>query len=95
MKSDSNDIKQLIGQLVELVCRVANQKSESGLEESCQKIWVPVLVNGSREKNSAVKAASEYALITMLRLRKSEEGYKVQYMNLLSCYLVLDFAPWH
>lgn len=77
MKSDSNDIKQLVGQAVELVCKVANQLSDEGLEESCCKVWLPILLNGSKEKNSAVKANSEYALITMLQLRKTEKIYNV------------------
>jgi len=71
MKSDSNDVKQLTSQVIELVARLGP------LEDSIAKIWLPVLVNGSKEKNSAVKANSEYALITLLRLREDDSLYKV------------------
>ena len=77
MKSDSNDVKQLIGNVVELVSRVANQTSSDGIDESTAKVWIPTLILGTKEKNSAVKAFSEYALITLLQLRRSDEVYKV------------------
>ena len=77
MKSDSNDVKQLIGNVVELVSRVANQSSSDGIDESTAKVWIPTLILGTKEKNSAVKAFSEYALITLLQLRRSDEVYKV------------------
>jgi len=76
MKSDSNDVKQLIGNVVELVSRVANQSSAEGIDESTGKVWIPTLIVGTKEKNSAVKAFSEYALITLLQLRRSDEVYK-------------------
>ncbi|XP_067931600.1 stalled ribosome sensor GCN1-like [Watersipora subatra] len=74
MKSDSNDVKQLVGYAIELVSRVANHAC-GGLDESDMKVWIPVLITGAKEKNSAVKAASEYALITLLQLRQSEATY--------------------
>ena len=77
MKSDSNDVKQLVGQVIELVSRVANQCSDSGLEEASVKLWVPALINGTKEKNTTVRSYSESALIMMLQLRKSEDLAKV------------------
>lgn len=76
MKSDSNDIKQLVSYVVELVSRVANQGG-AGMDESSAKVWIPALLSGTKEKNSTVKAASEYALITLLQLRQSDAAYKV------------------
>lgn len=77
MKSDSNDVKQLVGSVIELVSRVANNSGSDGLEESNAKVWIPVLISGAKEKNSTVKSASEYALITLLQLRKSDAIYRV------------------
>ena len=65
--------------MVDAVSRVANE-SGGCIEESDAKVWIPILINGAKEKNSAVKAASEYALITLLKLRQTDDVYKV-YMS--------------
>lgn len=37
------------------------------------KCLVPLLVNGTKEKNTMVKAYSEHALVSVLRLREAED----------------------
>lgn len=41
------------------------------------KILVPALVMGTKEKNSMVKSSSEYAIISVLKLREGDALLKV------------------
>jgi hypothetical protein len=45
------------------------------------KTLVPLLVNGTKEKNTMVRANSEHALITFLKIRINDEVVQ----NCLSC----------
>jgi hypothetical protein len=39
-------------------------------------------VNGTKEKNSYVKANSEFALVSVLRLRQGDETQQVSHLSL-------------
>lgn len=53
-----------------------------------------MLVNGTKEKNSYVKADSEIALVSVLRLRHGEEMLQVSmsfYLNLPQIFLLVIY----
>ena len=82
LKHDSNDVKQMIGQLIAYITR---DKSTT-LDVSVCKIMVPALVMGTKEKNTLVKTNAELALIYLLQLRKGESRFKVVFFTLrLQC----------
>jgi len=64
-------VKQLIGQIVVYICG----KSAQPLDIKLVKLLVPVLVMGTKEKNTVVKTNSELALIALLRLRGADSSY--------------------
>ena len=76
LKHDSNDVKQMIGQLIAYITR---DKSTT-LDVSVCKIMVPALVMGTKEKNTLVKTNAELALIYLLQLRKGESRFKVGFL---------------
>jgi hypothetical protein len=74
MKNESNDIKQCVSRVMNYV---AGQYYDSILPKPLVKAWVPMLVNGCKEKNTMVKSNSEYALIRVLRMKEGDEGQQV------------------
>ena len=74
MKHESNDIKQLIGQLVSYV----TSSMDKPLSPSISKIFIPPLVMGTKERNTLVKSNSEYGLISLLHLRDGDAYLKVK-----------------
>ena len=40
------------------------------------RVLLPMLVNGTKEKNSAVKSSSETALVAVMAMRHGAEGQK-------------------
>lgn len=85
----SNEVKQLVAQTVQWLSRSSGAASEEGgggsLVPPAQllRALVPQLVNGTKEKNTMVRANSEYALVALLRLRTSTQGLE-------DCLAVLD-----
>lgn len=73
MKHDSNEVKQLSAQLVNFIASMPTP-----LRAAQAKLFVPMLVNGSKEKNTTVRAGSEFALVSALSLRKGEDIYQVR-----------------
>ena len=73
MKHESNDVKQLIGQLVSHF----TSSIDKPLDPSVAKLLIPSLVMGTKERNTLVKSNSEFALISLLQLRKDESYLKV------------------
>lgn len=43
------------------------------------KVIVPMLVNGTKEKNSFVKANCEFSLIAVLKLREDDAVHQVNF----------------
>ncbi|KAK2193463.1 hypothetical protein NP493_12g03034 [Ridgeia piscesae] len=68
MKHDSNDMKQLGAQVVSYIA----QSVPRPLDIAIIRSFVPMLVNGTKEKNTIVKTSSESALVTLLRLRTDD-----------------------
>lgn len=74
MNNNSNDVKQLLARVcIHLARNISPEKMSSEL----LKALLPMLVNGTKEKNGYVKANSELALIAVLRLRQGEEEHQV------------------
>ena len=82
LKHGSNDVKQLVAVVSSFIAKsIADKKptmSEGGLlPADLLRSVLPMLVNGTKEKNSTVKSCSESALVNILRLRqKGENGVK-------------------
>ncbi|XP_077511063.1 lethal (3) 80Fj [Amblyomma americanum] len=77
----SNEVKQLVAQTVQWLSRCLN--GAQPVPAQLLRSLVPQLVNGTKEKNTMVRANSEYALVALLRLRASTEGLE-------DCLAVLD-----
>ncbi|KAH7959004.1 hypothetical protein HPB49_007290 [Dermacentor silvarum] len=66
----SNEVKQLVAQTVQWLSR----SLDKGAPPQLLRTLVPQLVNGTKEKNTMVRANSEYALVALLHLRTSTQG---------------------
>jgi hypothetical protein len=80
MNHSSNEVK-----LAATASSVFLTKSlpETPLPTSFLKTLVPLLVNGTKEKNTMVKTGSEQALICVLRLRKEGDETASQLISTL------------
>lgn len=75
MNNNSNDVKQLLAR----VCiHLARNIPPENMSPELLRALLPMLVNGTKEKNGYVKANSELALIAVLRLRQGEEEHQVR-----------------
>jgi len=72
MNHASNDIKQLLGKVCAYLARVVPIEETS---PDYLRLAIPMLVNGTKEKNGYVKANSELALVAVLGLRRGEETF--------------------
>lgn len=68
----SNEVKQLLAKTCIYLAKVVPQEKTSG---DFLKALIPMLVNGTKEKNGYVKSNSEIALISILRLKNGEDVY--------------------
>ena len=75
MKSDSNDVKVLVGQIVMYLCD-SNEARLTGRFQGDVSM-VPALVVGTKEKNTLVRTCCEGALLSILKLRFGEDIYQV------------------
>ena len=73
MKSDSNDVKVLVGQVVSYIADGRSERFRGDAQ------LVPALVMGTKEKNSIVRSCSEAALVSVLKLRSGEATYQVSF----------------
>ncbi len=73
MKHESNDVKALTALSISFVA----SSSASPLEGDVMRILVPMLVNGTKEKNTLVKTNSEQALVVLLKIRKGDQTLQV------------------
>lgn len=74
MNHANNDVKQLLARVCTMVGRCVPPEN---MAPELLKLLLPTLVNGTKEKNGYVKANSEIALITVLRLRNGDEVQQV------------------
>jgi hypothetical protein len=73
MNHGSNEVKQLVAQLWHYLAR---QQPDRALPDHLLKPVLPMLVNGTKEKNTVVRANSEFALVAVMRLRHGEDTQK-------------------
>lgn len=74
MNHNSNEVKQLLARIcIHLARNITSEKMSPELLRSL----LPMLVNGTKEKNGYVKANSELALIAVLRLRQGDAEHQV------------------
>lgn len=72
MNHNSNEIKQLVAKSCNHIAKSLNADQ---ITPELIKYLIPMLVNGTKEKNGYVKSNSEIALISILRLREDEMIY--------------------
>lgn len=70
MNHISNEVKQL---LAKTVIHLSKTVPEEKTSQELLKALIPMLVNGTKEKNGYVKSNSEIALIEILRLKNGDE----------------------
>lgn len=70
MNHISNEVKQLLAKTVIHLAKAVPQEKTS---PEFLKALIPMLVNGTKEKNGYVKSNSEIALISILRLKNGDE----------------------
>ncbi|XP_069136043.1 stalled ribosome sensor GCN1-like [Argopecten irradians] len=68
LKNDSNDIKQLVTQVISFL--IHNRQGTQS-PELVKHLTAP-LVMGAKEKNTSVRSNSEYALVSLLKLREGD-----------------------
>lgn len=68
------EVKQLVAQ----ICSHLAYASDGPLDVSDLKLLVPQIVNGTKEKNTAVRYDSEMALADVLHLRKDDSVFEVR-----------------
>ena len=91
----SNDIKQLVAVISSFLAKsVAERKpsvaADGLLPVELLRSLLPMLVNGTKEKNSTVKSCSESALVSILRMRQKENGVK-ECLQVIFDLLVTNF----
>lgn len=80
MNNANNDVKQLLAR----VCvHLARSVPANKMAPELLKLLLPMLVNGTKEKNGYVKANSESALIAVLRLKEGDEVHQVRILFLI------------
>ncbi|KAG8223949.1 hypothetical protein J437_LFUL003757 [Ladona fulva] len=81
MNHASNEVKQLVAR----VCCFLARSMPSGkvMYPDLLRLVLPTLVNGTKEKNTVVKANSEFALVAVLRLREPGDDTLQMCMNVL------------
>jgi hypothetical protein len=70
MNHISNEVKQLLAKTIIFLAKSVPQEKTS---PELLKALIPMLVNGTKEKNGYVKSNSEIALISILRLKTGDE----------------------
>uniref|UniRef100_A0AAG5CZ96 TOG domain-containing protein n=1 Tax=Anopheles atroparvus TaxID=41427 RepID=A0AAG5CZ96_ANOAO len=73
MNHSSNEVKQLLAKTCIYLARVVPTDRTA---PEYLKLAIPMLVNGTKEKNGYVKSNSELALVHVLRLRDGEDFYQ-------------------
>lgn len=82
----NNDVKQLLAKVCSFLARTLPELSTEFL-----KVTVPMLVNGTKEKNTFVKANCEFALIAVLKLKDGDSVHQVS-RNFIPFSPVIDIT---
>jgi hypothetical protein len=80
MNHGSNEVKQLLARICSMLAKTVPPQQ---MAPELLRLLIPMLVNGTKEKNSYVKANSEFALVSVLRLRQGDETQQVSHLSLL------------
>lgn len=75
MNNSSNDVKQLLARVCLHLAKVVPTEK---MAPELLKLLLPMLVNGTKEKNGYVKANSEIALIAVMKLKEGDEMHQVR-----------------
>lgn len=87
MNHHATEVKQLVAH----TCSHLSLTSPTPLDVSELKLIIPQLVNGTKEKNTAVRYDSEMALADILLLRKDDSLFEVS----VSCFCVFREISMH
>lgn len=79
MNHNNNEVKQIIASSATFL----NRSTSNRLPLPLLKPLAGALVNGTKEKNTMVKAHSEQALVAVLRLRNANDDTASQLMAIL------------
>ncbi|CAH0556041.1 unnamed protein product [Brassicogethes aeneus] len=79
MNNSNNEVKQLLARVCNHLAKVI---PPDHMSPDLLKLLLPTLVNGTKEKNSYVKANSEIALIAVLKLKEGDAICQ-SYLNIL------------
>lgn len=79
----SNEVKQLFARACTMLGRETDMSSAP---PEMLRALLPALVNGTKEKNSYVRANAEIALRYMLRLSEGDAGHQVRLTNIKRLY---------
>jgi len=79
MNHGSNEVKQLLARVCSMLAKTVPPQQ---MAPELLRLLIPMLVNGTKEKNSYVKANSEFALVSVLRLRQGDETQQVSHLSL-------------
>merc|ERR1719414_1257964 len=83
MNHSSNDVKLLVTAMATHLTKSAVAAGDILPAPEFLRVLLPMLVNGTKEKNSAVKSSSETALVAVMAMRRGGEGQK-------KCLALLD-----
>lgn len=85
MNHGSNEVKQLLARVCSMLAKTVPPQQ---MAPELLRLLIPMLVNGTKEKNSYVKANSEFALVSVLRLRQGDETQQVSHLS----YIIWDWV---
>jgi hypothetical protein len=83
MNHSSNEVKQLLATVCSMLAKTVPPQQ---MAPELLRLLIPMLVNGTKEKNSYVKANSEFALVSVLRLRQGDETQQVSFCCVSECH---------
>jgi len=83
MNQSSNEVKQLVAH----ICSYLG-KSGVTISPEFQKATIPMLVNGTKEKNCYVKSNSEIALVAVLKLQQGDATLQVNTISLVTINVI-------
>lgn len=89
MNNTSNDVKQLLAKVSIYLARTVPPEK---MAPELLKLLLPTLVNGTKERNTYVKANSEIALIAVLKLKEGDEMHQVRKIDIPFTITKLNLA---
>jgi hypothetical protein len=81
INNQSGEIKELS---VHVLIYLSVLNEDRAIDDSLLRVFVPMLVNGTREKAPSVRFSSEVALVKILRLKHEQTNYEVSFQVIRS-----------